>query len=317
MGTRSRRPSHIIPSQCVELNRSSPARPLNKVATIPGYSFSNKTWTTTGWHQVQHQTMSPEIANLTQQLNCPVNTVNTDKASTNTSMSEDILLITIDDEDTVLTEKTTDLNTDSGINLNDNEKSAKELVTNPSENDESQSSVLADEASQRSEDSTMELLHDFNPNVIVKKQKHTRDIEQCIPSDITPAKTITEYLPEKEKVVAPVVKSLEPTSRNSTPVSGDPIMLPPMELSEPTGRDSTPSLEKHSPHGSENENENENEIKNNIKSEASDMPGIKEEPQLDVKLENANVKLLLSDSELKLEVQTSFLKRKRLKMNIL
>ena len=44
METRSRRPSNITPSQCVELNRSSPARPLNKVTTIPGYSFSYKTW---------------------------------------------------------------------------------------------------------------------------------------------------------------------------------------------------------------------------------------------------------------------------------
>ena len=131
MGTRTRRPMTNIPSQYGNLNRGSPARPLNQVTTIPRYSFSNKTWTTTGWQPVRAQPMSPEVANLLQNLNCSsknTTTVSTVNTSTRVTMSapEDIPIITLDEEDPVLTEERQHVNTSSGNNPDDTENCLKE-----------------------------------------------------------------------------------------------------------------------------------------------------------------------------------------------
>ena len=268
MGTRSRFSTISTPSQGWEFDRNLPARPLNKVSTIPGYNFGNDKWTTTGWHQVQQQTMSPEVANLMQQLNCTSDTANANRTSARSSMPtpEVIPLITIDNKDSVLTENNLELNVETVINPNNHTGSNKDFVENNDENN--QSPNLQDEASQCSEDSTTELLQDFNPNITIDKP--IRNIIQNIPVD-----KATEDVPDKDIVVAPSVEPCEPTSHDTTPDPGDPTVHLSMETHEPTSRD----LKNLST------DDTENETKTNIKSELCEIPGIKQEKLLDVKFE--------------------------------
>ena len=68
-------PQMGIPSQYIDLTNShSPARSLNRVATVPGYNFGNTKWTTSNWQTFQtprqqhSNALSPEVANLLQTL---------------------------------------------------------------------------------------------------------------------------------------------------------------------------------------------------------------------------------------------------------
>ena len=133
MGTRTRRTAMTIPSQYGNLNRDSPARPLNRVTTIPGYSFSNKAWTTAGWHpaQPQPQPMSPEVANLLQNLKCSSKntaTLSTENNSTraNTVEAEDVPIITLDEDESVPTEERQNVDTSSVTNPVEMESCSKE-----------------------------------------------------------------------------------------------------------------------------------------------------------------------------------------------
>ena len=174
MGTRTRRRTTNIPSQYRNLYRGSPARPLNQVSTIPGYSFSNKSWTTTGWQPAQEERLSPEVASLLQNLqgsSKDTNTVTSLKSSTtattSTPRSVDIPLIVIDEESPVLTEEPQNSNANLGKNPYDMENincnSGLLTVETDTGSTEARAStpVSPDESSNSSKDSTLELLQDF------------------------------------------------------------------------------------------------------------------------------------------------------------
>ena len=196
MGTQTRHPMVNIPSQYGNQNRGSPARPLNQITTIPGYSFSNKTWTTTGWQPIQTQPMSPEVANLLQDLQCSsknTNTVSTANINTraNTLATEDIPVITLDEEEQIPTEERQQVNmtTSSGTNPDYTESHLKEQPINkPTTAIEKfiSTPVLTEESSRSSVDSTLELLHDFGKATT----EHTNEAGKIIPSD--PVPTLSE-----------------------------------------------------------------------------------------------------------------------------
>ena len=288
MGTRTRRPMINIPSQYGNLNRDSPARPLNQVTTIPGYSFSNKTWTTTGWQPVQAQPMSPEVANLLHDLQCSskntatVSTVNTSTRA-NTLAPEDIPIITLDEEDPVLTEERQQVNTSSGTNPDDTESCLKEQPINePTTSTEKSIStpVLTEESSRSSVDSMLELLHDFGKATT----EHTNEVGKIIPSDTTPT------------------PSEKPSTISST---NEKVSVPVKHSNMPINCESSSDLEEQLDEKCHNrpvsESENKNELSKLVKRETQDISGIKTEQELNVKLEPATMQLATSDWVPKLE----------------
>ena len=128
-----------IPSQYVDLtNTGSPARPLNRVATVPGYRFGNTMWTTGNWQSLDNpsqqntEAMSPEVASLLQ-------TLGKNKPNIDTRTEPEVIEL-----DTELTSRT-DVKTVPELNCDT-------LSVSP----------VIDNTSEASEDSAMELLNELN-----------------------------------------------------------------------------------------------------------------------------------------------------------
>ena len=189
------------------------------------------------------------------------------KATTSTSTSGDIPIITIDEENPVLTEEPPNSNTNLGKNPDDMEN--RELLTVESATGSTEATVptttLPDENSRSSEDSlesTLELLHDFGKVFT----DHTIDVDKDIPSEpvLDPAARPWTSPSEKEKIRAPIHKTQVPTILN----------------------EHTDETCQYLPGTG---NEIEHELKNIGKNEISDTPVIKSEQGSEVKLEPENV----------------------------
>ena len=287
MGTRTRRRTTNIPSQYRNLYRGSPARPLNQVSTIPGYSFSNKSWTTTGWQPAQEERLSPEVASLLQNLqgsSKDTNTVTSLKSSTTATTSTprpvDIPLIVIDEESPVLTEEPQNSNANLGKNPYDMENincySGLLTVETDTGSTEARASipVSPDESSNSSKDSTLELLQDFG-NVLTGRTI----VDKEIPSEpvLYPAARPLTGPSEQEKIKAPIYKTQVPTIFNDETC-------------------------QHLP-GTENEIEHDS--KNIVKQETSATPVIKSEQGPEVKLEAENVQVATTDWVPKAEMDST------------
>ena len=216
------------------------------------------------------------------------------RATTSTSTPDDILLITIDDENPVLTEELQNANTNSDNNPDDIENHSSELLTvEPaigSTEVTASSPVVPDESSRSSEDSTLELLHDFGKVFT----DYTKDVEKDIPSElvIDPAERPLTSPPVKEKISAPIYQTQVPTNREPTPIS----------------KEHTDEICQNLPG-----TENENELKNIVKKETSDTSVMKSEQGLDVKLEPANVQVATTDWVPKSETDNMTLKHEGVK----
>ena len=117
-------------------------------------------------------------------------------------MPDDIPLITIDEENAVLTEELQNSNTNS------ENRNSELLTVKPAKGSTEATAstpTLPDENSRSSEDSTLELLHDFGKVFT----DHTIDVEKDIPSEpvLDPAARPLTGPSEKEKIRAPIHKN--------------------------------------------------------------------------------------------------------------
>ena len=151
-----------IPSRYIDLTAStscSPAQPINKVATIPGYDFGTTKWTTINWQRPSstNNELSPEVAALLKMLG-----KSKDKAATETEPE----LIELDaDNPTECIPSNKETVYDS---VRDSVQPSNELVS--------------------SDDSTTELLNELNLDItaiapiVISPSEHTVNLEDKIPS---------------------------------------------------------------------------------------------------------------------------------------
>ena len=98
-----------ISHQSVDLTGNhSPARPLTRVATVPGYQLQQHRWTTRNWECVNQQSVpeiSPEVASVIAGIKQRSSTANLKPHAVTVSSTDSVPLIVLDEDDHVTSDQ--------------------------------------------------------------------------------------------------------------------------------------------------------------------------------------------------------------------
>ena len=157
----------------INASPARPARPVDVVATVPGYAYSSQQWTTRNWQNLppqpqqrpatSRQGMSPEVTSLLQSLNQRSN-----QSATSAECDNNPPIIVLDDE---VPSEVLPSNVITSRNVADDHQQSTNLLTNVAEVEKRVETVP--QVTRDDSDSTEELLNEFGGATDVPKPSPT------------------------------------------------------------------------------------------------------------------------------------------------